>query len=117
MNKTILIVEDNQDSAEMLCAAIEFWGYSPLVAYDGEEGFNLASSLPRPDLILSDFSMPRLKGDGLRLRLLESDLGKIPFILMTAMPSIPNIPEMLTVFKKPLMLNELKLVLDTEFSK
>ena len=58
--KRILIVDDEPDSSDMLA---QFLGaqYDVVVAHDGLEGIEEAAR-QRPDLIISDVSMPKLGG-------------------------------------------------------
>jgi len=61
MIKKILIVEDNQDVADVVQMILEHLGYVPLVAMTGKQGVNLATS-QLPDLILLDISLPEMDG-------------------------------------------------------
>lgn len=61
MPKTVLIVEDHQDSRELLADALEFSGYAVLQAGDGEEGERIATD-QAPDVILVDISLPKKSG-------------------------------------------------------
>lgn len=117
MSKTILVVEDNPDTSDVLCIALQHWGYTVLRAYDGKEGLLLASGKPSPDLILSDYAMPKLTGDKLLERLIELHLGHIPFVLMTAMyQSLPELPHIQTVLKKPFVLDDLRSLLEQKIA-
>jgi PAS domain S-box-containing protein len=57
----ILIVDDNQDSADSLAKLLEVMGHDVEVAYDGAEGLAAASE-SRPDVVLLDIGMPQLDG-------------------------------------------------------
>ncbi|MCB0362066.1 MAG: response regulator, partial [Bdellovibrionales bacterium] len=58
--------------------------YNTLSAFDGKEGFAMATSL-QPDLIISDIMMPEMSGDQM-FRALRSqvDFPDTPFIFLTA---------------------------------
>lgn len=58
---TILVVEDHDDSREMLRLFLELKGYNVVEACDGEEAVDVAC-LVKPDLILMDLNMPKLGG-------------------------------------------------------
>jgi DNA-binding response OmpR family regulator len=81
--KRILIVEDEQDSSDMLA---QFLGalYDVVVARDGIEGVEQAEKFA-PDLIVSDVGLPRL--DGLEMvRHIRARTGlKVPVIFLTAL--------------------------------
>ena len=61
MAKKILIVEDEQFIADMYKLKFTNEGYEVFVAYDGEEGLDMALK-ELPDMILLDVVMPRLNG-------------------------------------------------------
>jgi CheY-like chemotaxis protein len=59
--KRILVVDDNQDSAEMLAALLATWGQETRVAYDGLAALAAAHEF-RPHIVLLDLGMPTLDG-------------------------------------------------------
>jgi CheY-like chemotaxis protein len=59
--KTILIVDDDQDSAEMLGLLLETWGYASVGASDGPSALAMAIEL-RPQAVLLDLTLPGLDG-------------------------------------------------------
>ena len=61
MPKKILIVEDDENIANLLAINIESLGYQTLIAYDGEIGWKLAKQ-ERPDLVVQDIGLPRVDG-------------------------------------------------------
>jgi PAS domain S-box-containing protein len=63
----ILVVDDNQDGADLLAMMLESMGNNIRVAYDGEEA--VAATLDfRPDVVLLDLGLPKLNGyDACRL--------------------------------------------------
>jgi chemotaxis response regulator CheB len=69
----ILIVDDNQDSLEILRARLESWGYRTQTASDGEEALAKIDVSP-PDLILLDIMMPRMDGMEVARRVKETRL-------------------------------------------
>ena len=76
----ILIVEDNADDADILLGELRHAGFDPTWKRVQTEADFLAEIKNRPDIIISDYSMPQF--NGLRAARLsqESGLG-IPFIL------------------------------------
>jgi CheY-like chemotaxis protein len=58
---TILLVEDSDDSRQMLRLTLESWGYRVTEAHDGREATEAARERC-PDLILMDLNMPRMDG-------------------------------------------------------
>ena len=60
-NPSILVVDDSQDSREMLAEYLQFRGFDISVAENGEEAISAARRV-RPDIILMDLSMPGIDG-------------------------------------------------------
>ena len=57
----ILVVDDNDDNAEIVRALLESRGFSVIVAHDGDEALSLFESA-RPPLVLLDVLMPGRSG-------------------------------------------------------
>jgi sigma-B regulation protein RsbU (phosphoserine phosphatase) len=80
----ILVVEDNQESREILEARLVANGYGVITAPDGEAGLHLARE-QTPDLILLDILMPKMDGLEVCRRIKgDSSLPFMPIILVTA---------------------------------
>lgn len=60
-NKTVLLVEDNEDNLIVYRTILDHVGYRVIEARDGEEGVARAKS-DKPDLILMDVSLPKMDG-------------------------------------------------------
>ncbi len=81
---TILLVEDNSLSSDMLSRRLRRKGYEVLTAADGDEGIAVAQE-HLPDLILMDMSLPRKDGWETTKYLKQQDTTKaIPVIALTA---------------------------------
>lgn len=83
MSKKVLVVDDDQDVRSFVVTVLEENQYTPLVAQDGIEGFDVIEK-EKPDLVILDVLMPR--GSGIRLyRKLKTDknLNQIPIIMFT----------------------------------
>jgi Response regulator containing CheY-like receiver, AAA-type ATPase, and DNA-binding domains len=62
-NETILLVDDKPMFRDLLTFALERYGYTVLVAVDGEDAIQLADSYKAPiHLVLSEVVMPKLDG-------------------------------------------------------
>ena len=81
---TILIVEDNEPSRDVLARRLERRGYGVVVAVDGQEAVAVARSA-RPDLILMDLGLPVMDGWE-ATRQLKGDLSTrhMPIIVLSA---------------------------------
>jgi two-component system phosphate regulon response regulator PhoB len=82
--KTILIIEDENDLAELVAFNLEKEGYRPLIAQDGKSGLDAAQN-KSPDLILLDLMLPGLPGTEI-CKILKSNVktSRIPVIMLTA---------------------------------
>jgi two-component system cell cycle response regulator DivK len=84
MPRKILIVEDNEDSRELLAKVLRNKGYIIVEAVDGEEAIEKVVS-ERPDLVLLDISIPKLDGYEVAKRLKgREDVKEIPIVAVTA---------------------------------
>ena len=84
--KTVLMIEDQIEFLAIHKLYLERHGYRVLAAMDGEEGVRSARE-HRPDLILMDFTVPRLDGLGATARLKRDQSTRdIPVVLLTAHP-------------------------------
>ena len=82
--KRILIVEDEQDMAELVSMRLTREGYATDVAYDGPDGLKKAQS-SRPDLVLLDLMLPGMPGtDVLKELRGDPETARIPVIVLTA---------------------------------
>jgi PAS domain S-box-containing protein len=82
---TILLAEDNQVNSDMVRTYLESYGYTVLVAQNGEEVLQKVEEII-PDLIVMDIQMPKM--DGLEAtRLLRRDwrFAATPIIALTAL--------------------------------
>ena len=79
---SLLIIDDNLGSLEMLSSALKQPGLEILTASDPEEGLDLVHH-HRPQIVLTDLVMPRLTGMEVLERIVEFD-PSIDVILMTA---------------------------------
>ena len=80
----ILIVDDNQDSRELVVKILKNRGYHTIEAVDGEEALEKAVA-ERPDLILMDRSLPKIDGYEVTRRLKsQQDFKDIPIVALTA---------------------------------
>ncbi|MGQ9570211.1 MAG: response regulator [Thermodesulfovibrionales bacterium] len=83
-SKKILVVDDNNDSRELVIKVLKNQGYEMIEAIDGEEALEKAIS-EKPDLILIDISIPKINGYEVTKKLKSLDEFKdIPVVALTA---------------------------------
>lgn len=84
MQKTVLVIDDNNDIRENTAEILELAGYKTFTAENGKRGVEVAMR-EKPAVIVCDIMMPELDGYGV-LHLLRKnvDTQNIPFIFLTA---------------------------------
>ena len=70
----VMIVEDNQDSGELLCQLIESEGYSAILAQDGIAALQEFTSFA-PDVIVLDIGLPGMDGYEIAKRIRRLEAG------------------------------------------
>jgi signal transduction histidine kinase len=87
MQETILIVEDEEDVAEMIRYNLEKESYRTVVAYSGAEALKAAEA-HAPDLVLLDILLPDLSGwEVCRILRDSTENHSIPIVMLTALSS------------------------------
>ena len=81
MASTVLIVEDDPDTAKLVSLYLQRDGHKVLCARDGIEGLRLARDA-RPDLVVLDLMLPKLNGIGV-CRTLRQE-STVPIVIVTA---------------------------------
>ena len=82
MSRTVLIVEDDGNIAELLQLYLEKEGFQTLTASTGKEGVELFRKA-EPDLVLLDIMLPELDGWGV-CRAIREHGNQTPVIMLTA---------------------------------
>jgi|GEM_PF-6121631 len=82
---TVLVVEDHEDTLEVMAKIIDRFGYRALRALTAEAGLAMLAT-EKPDIIIVDGMMPGMNGTEF-IRLCRADLNTahIPVILYTAL--------------------------------
>ena len=87
MSAKVLIIEDNSDSRHFLASLLKIKGFEVMEAADGLEGIKRVFT-ERPDVIVSDLSMPRLDGVQMLKALRSSPAFRsIPVVAVSAFGS------------------------------
>jgi DNA-binding response OmpR family regulator len=81
----VLVVDDEQDLAELVAVNLELAGYRTSRAHDGQAGLE-AIRRERPDVVLLDVMMPVLDGWGVLAALQEDPATRdVPVVMLTAL--------------------------------
>ena len=110
MAKKILVVEDDFDTRYILSLILKTEGYEVLTAADGECALAVAGE-HKPDLIITDISMPRLNGIELTRKIrLKEEMAALPILAITAYGAVTMKNAMAAgasaCARKPLVFNE-----------
>lgn len=82
--KSVLVVEDEQDLAEVVCFNLEREGYATRRVYAGDAALAEIKRAP-PDLIVLDRMLPRMSGDEVASEVRRDPAtASIPILMMTA---------------------------------
>lgn len=112
--KTVFVVEDDEDLAELIKEVIEYEGlrtgdgYQAIVAADSLMALEMIERI-QPDLFLLDYYLPRMNGLDLYDRLhAMTRLERVPAIFLSANPPRQEIEKRhLIGIKKPFSIHEL----------
>lgn len=89
--RRILCVEDDRDTASLICEELVDRGLEVCVAHNGRDGLTAILKEP-PDLVLCDIGMPGMSGFELleRLTSMEPRFESMPFVFLTALGDHDN---------------------------
>lgn len=88
MVPSILLIEDDPDSLDLMSFVLRAFGHLPLLATNGAEGLEIASR-QRLDLIVCDIQMPVMDGFQLARQLKRAGpLSRIPLIAVTSLAMV-----------------------------
>ena len=91
----ILVVEDDEEIAQVLQRSLRMEGYEVKLAADGVQGLEEAHAF-LPDLIVLDLGLPRLDGVDVAQRLREGG-DEVPILILTARDALESRVEGLDV--------------------
>ncbi|HET9929042.1 MAG TPA: ATP-binding protein [Polyangiaceae bacterium] len=80
--RRLLIVDDNEDAANLLAESLREFGYDTRVAYDGPSAILVAAQF-QPEIALLDIGLPVMDGYELARRLREADAGQLQLVAIT----------------------------------
>ena len=82
----VLVVEDDQEIAQVLLRSLRMEGYEARASYDGEVALTDAREFS-PDLVILDLGLPKLDGIDVA-RTLRKDGGDVPILMLTARDAV-----------------------------
>jgi two-component system response regulator MprA len=83
----VLIVEDDDDIAQVLQRSLRLEGYETRIAVDGEAALGAAADFV-PDLVVLDLGLPKLDGMDVARRLRAAD--DVPILMLTARDALES---------------------------
>jgi DNA-binding response OmpR family regulator len=83
----VLVVEDDEEIAQVLQRSLRLEGYEVRVAADGETALDQSAAF-NPDLVILDLGLPRLDGMEVARRLRSAD--DVPILMLTARDALES---------------------------
>lgn len=111
----VLVVEDDREQRETLCAMLELEGFDHAEAANGREALDYLDRSGAPCLVLLDLEMPVMNGWDFRARQLSDErLASIPVVVVTANDAglHDRFPGVAGFLYKPLRFEKLAALLD-----
>lgn len=78
--RRVLIVDDNQDAADMLAVLMETWGQTTRIAHDGWTALTTGAEF-HPEIVLMDLGLPGLDGYDTARQMRETPWGREAIII------------------------------------
>jgi len=110
MKKSIMIIDDSEDTRELFTAALEAEGFKVISAKSGEEALDILEGTHDISLMLLDLSMPGMNGVQFLEEMQRRKLGgDIPVMVVSASDNIRAVqgPNIIDSLKKPFFYPEL----------
>ena len=111
----VLVVEDDREQRETLCAMLDFEGFDHAEAANGREALDYLENSRAPCVVLLDLDMPVMNGWDFRAKQLADErLSRIPVVVVTANDAglSARFPGVVGFLWKPLRFEKLAAVLD-----
>ncbi|MBA2348828.1 MAG: response regulator transcription factor [Solirubrobacterales bacterium] len=83
----VLVVEDDEEIAQVLQRSLRLEGYEVKLAHDGEVALEIAEAF-NPDLVILDLGLPKLDGIEVAKRLRAED--DVPILVLTARDAVES---------------------------
>jgi CheY-like chemotaxis protein len=115
---SLLVVDDNVDSATGMAEVLEMWGHQPGMAFNGPEALAKAAEM-RPDVVLLDIGLPGMDGYEIAQKLRQQPgLEHVVLVALTGYRSDEDVQRGREAgfdqyFTKPVDLNQLSQYLST----
>ena len=97
VTKTVLVVDDDRETVELLKELLSEEGYEVRLAFDGQMALEAVDRVPT-DLVVADIAMPRLDGLELARRLLARH-QPMPVVLLSAALDGIDLPNVIFIAK------------------
>ena len=111
----VLVVEDDREQRETLCAMLDLEGFGHAEATNGREALDYLENSRAPCVVLLDLEMPVMNGRDFRAnQLADERLSRIPVVVVTANSEGlgDGFPGVAGFLWKPLKFEKLAAVLD-----
>lgn len=118
--QTVMIVDDETDTVNLMSETLTFWGFNPVTAENGEEALSKLKETP-VDLVITDLRLPKMNGVQL-LEKIKDMSASTEVILFTGFPEVGTAIDAMKqgafdYLTKPVDLNELRLKVERGLEK
>lgn len=91
-DKLVLVVEDDDATADLICLALRKEGWATEVMRDGKSALARIGKAPVPWLVTLDIGLPDMSGVELILAIKEAaGWSRVPIVMVTATPKDENV--------------------------
>jgi len=117
-NRTVLVVDDDDDLRSLMVEMLRAEGYDVVSASDGSSALDRLAEHPQAAVIVLDLTMPGMDGyEFLRRKRADPKIASIPVVVVTAVTEKPQfVDDVFAFLKKPVEGGVLLAVVDTASS-
>lgn len=120
IRKSVLVIDDDEEIRRLLRDVLNQSGYLVELAEDGDAGLDIFKE-KHPDIVVTDLSMPRMKGLDV-LTMIREASPETPVIILSGKGTFSDVQSALKIgaydyIVKPVKINKLKLAVERAWEK
>lgn len=92
--KRILVADDEADVLELVRVILHTKGYEVITASNGQDAYDIATGIDRPDMLITDLKMPGISGMELIKRIrANADVAELPILVISSLGTSLDKPD------------------------